>query len=105
MWLVIGLTMILLFNLFNKPQSTVKEINYSDFLTNVESGATTEVIIRGNEITGPAAQGGASFKTVAPADTELIPCYARKASTSKSSRLRTPPGTSASSSPGFPCCS
>ncbi len=78
MWLVIGLTMILLFNLFNKPQSTVKEINYSDFLASVESGATTEVIIRGNEITGPAAQGGASFKTVAPADTELIPLLRQK---------------------------
>jgi cell division protease FtsH len=78
MWLVIGLTMILMFNLFNKPQSTVKEINYSDFLARVESSAITEVIIRGNEITGPSEDGGTSFKTVAPNDTELIPMLREK---------------------------
>ncbi len=74
MWLVIGLTMILLFNLFSKPHSLVTEMSYSDFLASVESGAVTDVTIQGNEITGPATQaGGAGFKTIAPADTELIP--------------------------------
>ena len=38
MWLVIGLTMVLLFNLFNKPHSQVTEMSYSDFISSVESG-------------------------------------------------------------------
>lgn len=72
MWLVIGLTMILLFNLFNKPQVSVVEMSYTDFLDSVESGAVTKVIIQGNEITGQA-QGGNNFRVISPADTDLIP--------------------------------
>ena len=49
MWLVIGLTMVLLFNLFNKPQSTVTEMSYSDFVSSVESGMVNQVVIQGNE--------------------------------------------------------
>lgn len=72
MWLVIGLTMILLFNLFNKPQSPVVEMSYSDFLSSVESGAVTQVFIQGDEISG-TARGGNEFKVIAPPDSELIP--------------------------------
>ncbi len=72
MWLVIGLTMILLFNLFNTPPATVVELTYTDFLSSVESGAITKVVIQGNEISG-AIEGGSRFRTVAPADSELIP--------------------------------
>ncbi|MEJ2689746.1 MAG: ATP-dependent zinc metalloprotease FtsH [Deltaproteobacteria bacterium] len=71
MWLVIGLTMILLFNLFNKPPSSVVEMSYSDFLSSVESGSVRKVVIQGNEITGTET-GGANFKTIAPNDSELI---------------------------------
>ena len=71
MWLVIGMTMILLFNMFNAPQSSVMEMSYSDFLANVEGGSITEVIIQGNEISGPSSHSGV-FKTIAPADSELI---------------------------------
>ena len=35
MWLVIGLTMVLLFNLFNKPQQHYAELTYTDFLSNI----------------------------------------------------------------------
>ena len=52
MWLVIGLTMILLFNLFNKPPVSVVEMNYSDFLSSVETGSVRKVVIQGNVITG-----------------------------------------------------
>jgi len=72
MWLVIGLTMILLFNLFSKPQSQVEEMSYSDFLSNVEQGTVNKVVIQGNEITG-IVQGGSSFKAIAPPDLDLIP--------------------------------
>jgi cell division protease FtsH len=72
MWLVIGLTMILLFNLFNKPQLQHVDISYSDFVNSVESGAIYKVTIEGDEITG-ALRGGNDFKTVTPDDSELIP--------------------------------
>lgn len=72
MWLVIGLTMILLFNLFSKPNSQVEEMSYTDFLSNVEQGTVNKVVIQGNEITG-VAQGGATFKAIAPPDLDLIP--------------------------------
>jgi len=41
MWLVIGLTMILLFNLFNKPQTNTNALTYSDFLAQVENKPST----------------------------------------------------------------
>jgi len=71
MWLVIGLTMILLFNLFNKPPVSVVEMSYSDFLSSVEAGSVRKVVIQGNEITG-TSEGGGNFKTIAPNDSELI---------------------------------
>ena len=73
MWLVIGLTMILLFNLFNKPQVSVVEMSYSDFLTSIESGQISSVNIQTDEVTGKGS-GGKDFKVITPpADPELIP--------------------------------
>ena len=72
MWLVIGLTMILLFNLFNTPQTQVTEMSYSDFIASVESGMVNQIVIKGNEITG-TVQGGSGFKVIAPPDPELLP--------------------------------
>jgi cell division protease FtsH len=77
MWLVIGLTMILLFNLFNKPQLQHVDISYSDFVNSVESGAISKVTIEGDQITG-ALRGGNDFKTVTPDDSELIPMLRSK---------------------------
>jgi cell division protease FtsH len=73
MWLVIGLTMVLLFNLFNKPQMQSIEITYTEFLSSVESGTITQVTIEGDQISGTMS-GGNAFRTVTPAaDAELIP--------------------------------
>jgi len=72
MWLVIGLTMILLFNLFNKPQAVRTPMTYSEFWSGVESGSVTRVTIQGERISG-IIQGGRPFVTIAPNDAELIP--------------------------------
>ena len=72
MWLVIGMTMILLFQMFNKPQRPSDAISYSEFWSSVESGAIDKVSIQGEEISG-AGPDGRPFKTVAPDDTELLP--------------------------------
>ncbi|BCO08164.1 ATP-dependent zinc metalloprotease FtsH [Desulfolithobacter dissulfuricans] len=72
MWLVIGLTMILLFNLFNKPQGQQTAMTYSEFWSSVENGAINKVTIQGEKIYG-IGSNGRPFVTVVPPDLELIP--------------------------------
>jgi len=72
MWLIILLTMIVLFHMFNKPQQSVVEMSYSDFLSSVESGQVADVSIQGDEISG-TVRGGKEFKVTAPTDPDLIP--------------------------------
>ncbi len=73
MWLIIGLTMILLFNLFDKPQGNLKQITYSEFVASVQSRNVDSVNISGNVITG-SLQDGRKFKTIIPvSDSELLP--------------------------------
>ena len=73
MWLVIGLTMILLFNLFNKPQGNISTLTYSDFMAKIENKSINRVRIDGDTISG-TLQDGQPFKTIYPVtDAELIP--------------------------------
>ena len=74
MWLVIGLTFLLLYNLFvNKPQTTQTSLTYSEFMSHIESKAITRVTLSGDVISG-TLQDGKPFQTIYPmADTELIP--------------------------------
>ncbi len=72
MWLIIGLTMILLFNMFNKQQATTEQISYSDFLSRVEEGGVNGVFIKDGDISG-TTKSGTTFTTTAPNnDPELI---------------------------------
>lgn len=61
-WLLIGLSMILLFNLFSIPPKGEKEITFSDFITKVESGEVDEVTFKENHING-RLKDGSKFKT------------------------------------------
>ncbi|HEX8949004.1 MAG TPA: ATP-dependent zinc metalloprotease FtsH [Dissulfurispiraceae bacterium] len=63
-WLMIGMVMILLFNLFNVPPKTEKEMIFSDFITKVEKGDVDEVTIKENHITG-RLKDGSKFRTYA----------------------------------------
>ena len=72
MWLVIGLTMILLFNLFNKPQGQMSSLTYSQFVAAVESQEISKVQISGDIVSGTMRDGKA-FRAVYPAnDNEMI---------------------------------
>ncbi|MDU0460031.1 MAG: ATP-dependent zinc metalloprotease FtsH [Geobacteraceae bacterium] len=67
LWLVISLMMILLFNMFNKPRPTAEKINFSDFMSHVESGKITAVVIQGNDISGKfEGKDGKEFRTYKP---------------------------------------
>jgi len=61
-WLLIGISMLLLFNLFNVPQKADKELIFSDFIKKVGSGEVEEVTIKENNITG-RLKDGSKFKT------------------------------------------
>jgi len=61
-WLLIGLMVILLFNLLNAPKKSQEEIIFSDFMTKLEGMQVDEVTIKENAITG-RFKDGAKFKT------------------------------------------
>ncbi|PXF59369.1 MAG: cell division protein FtsH [Deltaproteobacteria bacterium] len=65
LWLVVGLVMVFIFNLFNEPQKSIQEIPYSDFLEHVEKGEVTSVVIQGDKLDG-AFENQAPFLTVIP---------------------------------------
>ena len=71
LWLVIGLIMIALFNLFNQPLTPFKELIFSDFMNQVSSGNVEEVVIQGDHIQGKL-QDGKMFRTNIVSDPELI---------------------------------
>lgn len=71
-WIVVGLFMILLFNLFNTPtQSLEEEIVFSDFMTRLDKGDVAEVTIRGNHMNG-VFKDGSKFKTYAADYPEMV---------------------------------
>ena len=65
LWLVVGMIMIALFNIFNKPISQSSEVVFSDFMNLVEEGQVNEVVIQGSQISGKYMDGR-SFITNAP---------------------------------------
>ncbi|HXA95907.1 MAG TPA: ATP-dependent zinc metalloprotease FtsH [Candidatus Dormibacteraeota bacterium] len=62
LWMVIGLIVILLFQLFQQNQTPRGEIFFSDFLKKVESGEVREVTLKGNNVSGRLSDGS-TFRT------------------------------------------
>ncbi|HIE64886.1 MAG: ATP-dependent zinc metalloprotease FtsH [Nitrospira sp.] len=63
LWVVVGLFMILLFNLFQAPSRPIEdEIIFSDFMSKVEKSEVSEVTIKENFISG-ILKDGTKFKT------------------------------------------
>jgi len=68
---MIGLSMIVLFNLFSVPQKGEKEIIFSEFLAKVDAGEVDEVTIKENHITG-RFKDGAKFRSYATTYPDLV---------------------------------
>ena len=64
-WLVIGLLMLMLFNLLGPKDSDERKISFSEFISQIESGSVMEVTIRGSEIHG-VSDKSSSFQTQTP---------------------------------------
>jgi cell division protease FtsH len=73
LWIIIGLLLIALFNLFQGPSSRGPQTNlaFSDFISEVEAGRINEVTIKGDSISGTFADGR-QFSTFAPNDPNLV---------------------------------
>ena len=72
LWLVISLLMIMLFNMMTQRETEKKPINYTEFLSAVESGDISHITFQGNQVSGTYADGS-KFLTYAPMDEQLIP--------------------------------
>ena len=77
LWLVIGLSVLLLFNIFNQSQPTENLLNFSDFMARVDRGEVREVTLKGSDIRGKLTDD-VRFRTYAPDDPELIPTLRKK---------------------------
>ena len=73
LWVIIGLLLVALFNLFQQPSGRSGETAtaFSEFLADVEAGQVREVTIKGNEIVG-VRKDGRPFSTYAPQDPGLV---------------------------------
>ena len=78
LWLVIGIVLITLFNMFNQPLTPQSEVVFSDFMDQVEQGQVNEVVISGDNISGKYVDGKAFQTTAPPKDPDLIKSLRQK---------------------------
>ena len=78
LWLVIGIVLIALFNMFNQPLTPQSEVVFSDFMDQVEQGQVNEVVISGDNISGKYVDGKAFQTTAPPKDPDLIKSLRQK---------------------------
>ncbi|MEC8476189.1 MAG: ATP-dependent zinc metalloprotease FtsH [Pseudomonadota bacterium] len=73
-WVVVGLLLVSLFNFFqgSPTGSNAREINFSQFVAEVEAGNVEEVVISGDSITGKLADGQRFSSYAPPNDPTLI---------------------------------
>ncbi len=73
-WVVVGLLLVSLFNFFQESptSSNAREINFSQFVAEVEAGNVEEVVISGDSITGKLADGQRFSSYAPPNDPTLI---------------------------------
>jgi len=77
LWIVITLMMIMLYNLFNQQHLAETNISYTEFLTMVDNGTISDVVIQGQELFITDANHN-RFKVYAPQDTDLIKILRQK---------------------------
>ena len=72
LWLVIGMIMIALFNIFNQPLNSQSDVIFSEFMDQVEGGKVSEVTIQGDRVNGKYLDGS-FFQTMTPSkDQDLV---------------------------------
>jgi cell division protease FtsH len=77
LWIVITLMMIMLYNLFNQQHLAETNISYTEFLSMVDNGSISDVVIQGQELYITDVNHN-RFKVYAPQDTDLIKILRKK---------------------------
>ncbi|MDP3898047.1 MAG: ATP-dependent zinc metalloprotease FtsH [Mesorhizobium sp.] len=74
LWAIIAVLLIALFNLFQQPQQrgATRDVAYSEFLQDIDSGRVKSVTIAGDRITGTYADNSTAFQTYSPGDSTLV---------------------------------
>ncbi|WP_071672601.1 ATP-dependent zinc metalloprotease FtsH [Nioella nitratireducens] len=72
-WVILFLLILALFNLFSGNQTTMnaRSVAYSDFISQVESGEVTSVVLDGESVQFTTGTG--TFETVKPAEVDVTP--------------------------------
>ncbi|MGB3364873.1 MAG: ATP-dependent zinc metalloprotease FtsH [Thermodesulfobacteriota bacterium] len=87
LWLVIFVAIIALYQLVQTPRTGYEEIPYSEFLANLDSGDIKDLEFKGEEIRGQyigsTEDDVRSFKTIGPANDQLIKTLEEKGVTFK----------------------
>lgn len=87
LWLVIFVAIIALYQLVQTPRTGYEEIPYSEFLSSLETGDVKDLEFKGEEIKGQylGSSDGTikSFKTIGPANDQLIKTLEEKGVTFK----------------------
>jgi len=84
-WLVVGLLLLGVVNMFTHGTVQGRELGYSDFINSVGKGEVSAVTITGNMLTGEKT-GGEPFYTVIPAGTDVVSRIEGKGVSIKASR-------------------
>jgi len=72
LWLIIGLVVVLLFNLFSKPKGPAPEITYTDFINYVKKGEVARVTLEDEKVVGQFVNKS-HFRTAIPVqDPDLL---------------------------------
>jgi cell division protease FtsH len=71
LWLVITLMMVMLYNLFSKQHLSETNISYTEFLSMVDNGRISEVVMQGQELFVTDVNRN-HFKVYAPEDKDLV---------------------------------
>ncbi|WP_061929338.1 ATP-dependent zinc metalloprotease FtsH [Aureimonas sp. AU22] len=74
LWAIIALLLIALFQLFSNgsQNANTREVPYSQFLSDVDSGRVRSVTIQGQRISGSYTDGSSPFQTYSPGDPQLV---------------------------------
>ena len=75
-WLAIAFVLAFLFNVFQGAQSThsagTEAVAYSDFMADAASGRVSDVVIKGQEISGHYASSGEEFSVLVPDNENVV---------------------------------
>ncbi len=71
---IIGLLLVTLWNVFQSAENPAAQnvLPFSDFVARVDEGKVTDVVIRGNIVTGHLAEGGTPFATYLPPNPGIV---------------------------------